>query len=334
MSRCPRGSSCRSLVPAAVVRRRSCGSSPGYPIQRRRRALRWCADQRAVHADGVCLSIGQSYAVAHGGANVGLGPELRGENKRSYLALGLSHCWSSLGLPALASTIRISFPAGCGSVSIWRGPWLSDGRVADGRAVRGAGCPDSRDHAGRAPADLERARTTPSSSLPIRSMRPIFLADRLMIMSARPGRVQEVIPIEIERPRTFESSAIRALRRWRITSGPASSGRSAPRSGKSRRRWSARAAARKRWAGVETPQSRSEGGRHGKHSWISRARRGDGPCAARRRWRVRPEPLRSHRRRSRQSVEPKTIRMATVGLSWSTAPELVAQDKGFYERRS
>ena len=32
-----------------------------------------------------------------------------------------------------------------------------------------------------------------------------------------------------------------------------------------------------------------------------------------------------------QSVEPKTIRMATVGLSWSTAPELVAQDKGFYE---
>ena len=31
----------------------------------------------------------------------------------------------------------------------------------------------------------------------------IFLADRLMIMSARPGRVQEMIPIEIERPRTL-----------------------------------------------------------------------------------------------------------------------------------
>jgi NitT/TauT family transport system ATP-binding protein len=32
----------------------------------------------------------------------------------------------------------------------------------------------------------------------------VFLADRLMIMSARPGRVQEIIPIEIERPRQLD----------------------------------------------------------------------------------------------------------------------------------
>ncbi len=31
-----------------------------------------------------------------------------------------------------------------------------------------------------------------------------------------------------------------------------------------------------------------------------------------------------------QSIEPKTIRMATVGIGWSTAPEMVAQEKGFY----
>jgi NitT/TauT family transport system substrate-binding protein len=31
-----------------------------------------------------------------------------------------------------------------------------------------------------------------------------------------------------------------------------------------------------------------------------------------------------------QSLEPKTIRMASVGIGWSTAPEMVAQDKGFY----
>jgi len=32
----------------------------------------------------------------------------------------------------------------------------------------------------------------------------IFLADRVMIMRARPGSVQEILPVEIERPRTLE----------------------------------------------------------------------------------------------------------------------------------
>lgn len=32
----------------------------------------------------------------------------------------------------------------------------------------------------------------------------LFLADRLMIMSARPGRVQEILPVDIERPRALE----------------------------------------------------------------------------------------------------------------------------------
>jgi NitT/TauT family transport system substrate-binding protein len=33
---------------------------------------------------------------------------------------------------------------------------------------------------------------------------------------------------------------------------------------------------------------------------------------------------------SSQTLEPKTVRMATVGIGWSTTPEMIAQEKGFY----
>src|SRR5258707_1906438 len=32
----------------------------------------------------------------------------------------------------------------------------------------------------------------------------LFLADRVMILAARPGRVREILPVEIERPRPLE----------------------------------------------------------------------------------------------------------------------------------
>ena len=32
----------------------------------------------------------------------------------------------------------------------------------------------------------------------------VFLSDRVLVMTARPGRIKEELPVEIERPRTFE----------------------------------------------------------------------------------------------------------------------------------
>ncbi|MGH2986542.1 MAG: ABC transporter ATP-binding protein, partial [Solirubrobacterales bacterium] len=32
----------------------------------------------------------------------------------------------------------------------------------------------------------------------------VFLSDRVLVMTARPGKIKEVLPIDIDRPRTFE----------------------------------------------------------------------------------------------------------------------------------
>ena len=34
----------------------------------------------------------------------------------------------------------------------------------------------------------------------------VFLSDRVLVMTARPGRIKEELPVKIERPRTFEIS--------------------------------------------------------------------------------------------------------------------------------
>jgi NitT/TauT family transport system ATP-binding protein len=135
--------------------------------------------------------------------NVGLGPELRGENKRSYQ-------------PRVESLLELVGLAGFGGYYPHQ---LSGGmrqRVNLARAL--AIEPDvllmdepfaALDAQTREIMQAELLRiwnATHNTVIFITHQidEAVFLADRLMIMSARPGRVQEMIPIEIERPRSLE----------------------------------------------------------------------------------------------------------------------------------
>ena len=136
-------------------------------------------------------------------ANVGLGPELRGESKSSYT-------------PRVESLLELVGLAGFGGYYPHQ---LSGGmrqRVNLARAL--AIEPDvllmdepfaALDAQTREIMQTELLRiwnATHNTVIFITHQidEAVFLADRLLIMSARPGRVQEMIPIEIERPRSLE----------------------------------------------------------------------------------------------------------------------------------
>jgi len=136
-------------------------------------------------------------------ANVGLGPELRGEGKRSYG-------------PRVESLLELVGLAGFGG---YYPPQLSGGmrqRVNLARALaiepdvllmdEPFAALDAQTREIMQDELLRIWRATHNTVIFITHQidEAVFLADRLMIMSARPGRVQELIPIEIERPRSLE----------------------------------------------------------------------------------------------------------------------------------
>jgi NitT/TauT family transport system ATP-binding protein len=136
-------------------------------------------------------------------ANVGLGPELRGESKRSYE-------------PRVESLLELVGLAGFGGYYPHQ---LSGGmrqRVNLARALaiqpdvllmdEPFAALDAQTREIMQDELLRIWRATHNTVIFITHQidEAVFLADRLLIMSARPGRVQEVIPIEIERPRSLE----------------------------------------------------------------------------------------------------------------------------------
>jgi NitT/TauT family transport system ATP-binding protein len=136
-------------------------------------------------------------------ANVGLGPELRGESRRSYE-------------PRVESLLELVGLAGFGGYYPHQ---LSGGmrqRVNLARALaiepdvllmdEPFAALDAQTREIMQDELLRIWRATHNTVIFITHQidEAVFLADRLMIMSARPGRVQEIIPIEIERPRTLE----------------------------------------------------------------------------------------------------------------------------------
>jgi NitT/TauT family transport system ATP-binding protein len=135
--------------------------------------------------------------------NVGLGPELRGENKHSYQ-------------PRIESLLELVGLAGFGGYYPHQ---LSGGmrqRVNLARALaiepdvllmdEPFAALDAQTREIMQDELLRIWRATHNTVIFITHQidEAVFLADRLMIMSARPGRVQEIIPIEIERPRSLE----------------------------------------------------------------------------------------------------------------------------------
>ncbi len=136
-------------------------------------------------------------------ANVGLGPELRGEDKRSFG-------------PRVESLLELVGLAGFGEYYPHQ---LSGGmrqRVNLARALaiepdvllmdEPFAALDAQTREIMQDELLRIWRATHNTVIFITHQidEAVFLADRLMIMSARPGRVQELIPIEIERPRSLE----------------------------------------------------------------------------------------------------------------------------------
>ena len=71
---------------------------------------------------------------------------------------------------------------------------------ADGRAVRRARRPDARADAGRAAEDLDRGAQD-GVFITHQINEALYLADRVVVMSARPGRVKGIFEIPFERPR-------------------------------------------------------------------------------------------------------------------------------------
>ena len=85
--------------------------------------------------------------------------------------------------------------------------------AAHGRAVRRARRDDPRADADRAPA-----RSGPQSGAAVLFVthsipEAVFLSDRVVVMTPRPGRITEIVDIDLPRPRTDDSRYTRALLR-------------------------------------------------------------------------------------------------------------------------
>jgi NitT/TauT family transport system ATP-binding protein len=81
----------------------------------------------------------------------------------------------------------------------------------DGRVLRRPRRPDARGHAGRAAQDLARRKTIVFITHSISES--LYLADDIVVMTARPGRIKEIVRVDLPRPRERGSPEFLAIGR-------------------------------------------------------------------------------------------------------------------------
>ena len=79
--------------------------------------------------------------------------------------------------------------------------------AAHGRTVRRARRADARNHAGGSDATGRTRKTIVFVTHDIEEA--VFLGDRVVVLSARPGRIREEVKIELPRPRALSRSRSR-----------------------------------------------------------------------------------------------------------------------------